>query len=195
MKILPPDSTFFKILPGKGRKPDQTDNKVAPGMEVSYIATWQQFLLSERCVWGWEMGDPFFFLRNGWMLKLKVIIFHLEDRDPTFVMTKCDKLILLQSNTYSHDWMMPSWCHLRQPGCLVVSRCIPVVALQLWTVELKNHQVRFTPDQQAQMDWQWLGAIKTCGFETGQTYQNGLMDCDFVQANLKSDCLSEFHGI
>eukprot|EP00434_Breviolum_minutum_P033122 symbB.v1.2.029307.t1/scaffold3193.1/size61566/2 len=37
VKILPPDSTFFKILPGKGRKPDQTDNKVAPGMEVSYI--------------------------------------------------------------------------------------------------------------------------------------------------------------
>lgn len=37
VKILQPDSTFFKVLPGKGRKPDQTDNKVAPGMEVSYI--------------------------------------------------------------------------------------------------------------------------------------------------------------
>ena len=27
VKILQPDSTFFKVLPGKGRKPDQTDNK------------------------------------------------------------------------------------------------------------------------------------------------------------------------
>ncbi|CAK8990089.1 unnamed protein product [Durusdinium trenchii] len=37
VKILQPDSTFFKVLPGKGRKADAGDNKVAPGMEVSYI--------------------------------------------------------------------------------------------------------------------------------------------------------------
>ncbi|CAK9097734.1 Hydrocephalus-inducing protein (Protein Hy-3) [Durusdinium trenchii] len=46
VKILQPDSTFFKVLPGKGRKADAGDNKalndnaVAPGMEVSYIAAW-----------------------------------------------------------------------------------------------------------------------------------------------------------
>ncbi|CAE7232366.1 HYDIN [Symbiodinium sp. CCMP2456] len=37
VKILQPDSTFFKVLPGKGRKINgDGDNKVAPGMEVSY---------------------------------------------------------------------------------------------------------------------------------------------------------------
>ncbi|CAJ1447961.1 unnamed protein product [Effrenium voratum] len=38
VKVLQPDSTFFKVLPGKGRKANgEGDNKVAPGMEVSYI--------------------------------------------------------------------------------------------------------------------------------------------------------------
>lgn len=66
VKILPPDSTFFKILPGKGRKPDQTDNKVAPGMEVSYIAAWRQWFK-----FGAEKMSRFFASRNGWMIFLK----------------------------------------------------------------------------------------------------------------------------
>jgi hydrocephalus-inducing protein len=41
IQVLPPDSSFFEILPGRGRKKDgggsARGDKVAPGMEVSYI--------------------------------------------------------------------------------------------------------------------------------------------------------------
>jgi hydrocephalus-inducing protein len=37
VKVLPPDSAFFEVLPGKGRKKNSAGDKVAPGMEVSYI--------------------------------------------------------------------------------------------------------------------------------------------------------------
>lgn len=37
VKVMPPDSLFFEVMPGKGRKKSSTGDKVAPGMEVSYI--------------------------------------------------------------------------------------------------------------------------------------------------------------
>lgn len=40
VKILQPDSTFFKVLLGKGRKPDQTDNKAKGAL------AWQPWPLS-----------------------------------------------------------------------------------------------------------------------------------------------------
>jgi hydrocephalus-inducing protein len=36
VKVLPPDSSFFEVLPGRGRKKSASGDRVAPGMEVTY---------------------------------------------------------------------------------------------------------------------------------------------------------------
>lgn len=37
VKVMPPDSSFFEVLPGKGRQRNAGGDKVAPGMEISFI--------------------------------------------------------------------------------------------------------------------------------------------------------------
>lgn len=36
VKVTPPDSSYFEVLPGRGRKKSTAGDKVAPGMEISY---------------------------------------------------------------------------------------------------------------------------------------------------------------
>ena len=139
VKILQPDSTFFKVLPGKGRKPDQTDNK-AGWAEDGWTGDEEGW----RNIWG-KMGT--------WRVGSWKMVEH-EYSSCQFQTSKNNQKQLLQyglwfgqaaqvSSFFFFECMFCEWVELSRYQCSASSRGLKLEFWALFVCEMRvgtNHE-------------------------------------------------------